>query len=211
MNNDLVGLIIGFVLTLFIFSYIWGDNPLYRLAVHILVGVSAGYAAVVLVQQLFAPLYAQFQTNPRDAATLVWIIPGVLGFLLVFKRLPRVAWMGTWSLALLMGVGAAVSLLGAFNGTLLPQIISRGSNGPALHLIVAVLTVATLATFQFTGRLNRRGEWERPFWQWGLAGVGQAVLMITFGALFATVLNTSLILLIERLHYFLTQFTQVLS
>ena len=122
MNNDLIGLIIGFLLTIFIYSYIWGDNPLYRLAVHILVGVSAAYAAVVVVDKLLLPFYRDLQDTPSDLALITGLVPLLLGLLLVLKRLPRLAWMGTGTMALLIGVGAAVSLMGALTGTLLPQI-----------------------------------------------------------------------------------------
>ena len=44
--NEFIGLIVGFILTLLVFSYLLGDNPLYRIAIHLLVGTSAAYAAV---------------------------------------------------------------------------------------------------------------------------------------------------------------------
>jgi hypothetical protein len=39
---DTVGTIVAIVLTLFVFSYLLGDNILYRLAEHIFVGVAVG-------------------------------------------------------------------------------------------------------------------------------------------------------------------------
>ena len=46
---DDIGLIIGFVFTLMIFSYLLGDNFLYRLAVYVFVGFTAGFIAIVTV------------------------------------------------------------------------------------------------------------------------------------------------------------------
>ena len=37
-----LGVALGFVLTLMIYSYLLGDNPLYRLAVHVMVGAGLG-------------------------------------------------------------------------------------------------------------------------------------------------------------------------
>ena len=91
--SELAGLIIGLILTLLIYSYIWGDNPLYRLAIHMLVGVSAAYAAVILVTQIFVPIYRELLT-PSGSDLLTWIIPMGLGLLLLLKRLPRLSWMG---------------------------------------------------------------------------------------------------------------------
>lgn len=208
---DLAGVLVGFVLTLFIFSYIWGDNPLYRLAVHLLVGISAAYAAVLIVQQLFVPFYAELRADPANLELAGGLVPIFLGLLLLLKRLPRFAWMGTGTLALLMGVGAAVALLGALTGTLWPQVTAVVTDSGLLNLVIALLTVATLVTFQFSGKVNSSGAWVRPIWQRGLAQVGQAVLMITFGALFASVFNTSLILLVERINTFVTEFSRLLS
>ena len=39
--NESIGLILGFILTLCVYSYVLGDNPLFRVASHLLVGVSA--------------------------------------------------------------------------------------------------------------------------------------------------------------------------
>ena len=43
---DAAGTWVAVILTLFVFSYLLGDNALYRLAEHIFVGVAVGYAAV---------------------------------------------------------------------------------------------------------------------------------------------------------------------
>lgn len=206
--NDTIGLIIGFILTLLIFSYLIGDNPLYRLAVHILVGVSAAYAAVVALRQVILPVFAQLLLNPFSLDSLLWLVPILLALLLILQRLPRFAWLGDNALALLVGVGGAVALVGAISGTLLPQtfVFGSGAFAPAQGVIIAVLTGCVLLTFQFTGKRNEAGVWQRPLWQRGLFPVGRAVLFVTFGALFAGILSTSLILFTERIGYYFTQF-----
>lgn len=214
--NDTLGLVIGFILTLLIYSYVIGDNPAYRLAVHILVGVSAAYAAVLVLRQAILPIFAQLAVNPLSINSLLWLVPILLALLLILQRLPRFAWLGDNATALLVGVGAAVALVGAITGTLLPQILVFGdagntSLGPIEGIITAVLTVCTLLTFHFTGKKNDQGEWVRPFWQRGFVQIGQAVLMITFGALFAGLLSTSLVLLTERVGYYFAQFMLMLQ
>src|SRR5258708_27440430 len=52
---DLVTGAIAFLLTLMVLSYLIGDNPLFRVAVYIFVGVSAGYVAVVAYRQVLMP------------------------------------------------------------------------------------------------------------------------------------------------------------
>lgn len=215
--SELAGLIIGFILTLFIFSYLFGDNPLYKLAVHILVGVSAAYAAIIAVEQVLLPIYRQLQADTSQVASLQWLVPAVFAVLLLLKRLPAIGWLGNSTIALLVGVGAAVALTGAVSGTLIPQIGAfgrlddTGLSGIWQQTAVAFFTAVTLLAFQFTGRKNNKGEWSQPLWFTGLTSLGRGILMITFGALFAGVLNTGLILLSERIIFFLNEFRQLLT
>ena len=53
---ETIGPIIAAVLTLLVFSYIFGDNVLFKLAAHIFVGVAVGYAIIVVVYEVFIPI-----------------------------------------------------------------------------------------------------------------------------------------------------------
>ena len=206
--NETIGLIIGLILTILIYSYLIGDNPLYRIAVHILVGVSAGYATIVIVQRVVLPVVLEAQENPQVSA-INWLIPLIFIILLFLRRLPRLGWISNLTLALLVGVGTAVALVGALTGTLLPQLLDFSTPVPAQGIIIALLTICTLLAFQFTPLFRRpQGDdaWEPPRWQRIITRIGQTVLMITFGAFFATVLSTSLVLLADRINFFLTEF-----
>ncbi|MCP5099436.1 MAG: hypothetical protein GY943_28105 [Chloroflexi bacterium] len=212
--TETTGLLIGFILTLLIYSYLLGDNPLYRIAAHLLIGVSAAYAAVVILRQVLFPIYTLISQDPTNLENLIWFVPIFLALLLLLKRLPTISWLGNLSLALMVGVGAAVALTGAISGTLLPQVTVASPANPIFSgqgsgqgIVTAVLTACTLATFQFTGKTDSTGTWAQPGWQRSFGILGRIVITITFGALFAGVLNTSLILLSDRLGLFLQVFT----
>jgi len=212
--NDTIGLLIGFTLTLMIYSYIIGDNPLFRLGVNILVGVSAGYAGVFVLRTVILPVFAQLIANPFSVQSFLWLVPILLALLLILQRLPGFSWLGDNVLALMIGIGSAVALVGAISGTLLPQVFNFDANGDLGLLegiIAAVLTVCTLLTFYFGGRKTDDGVWKRPLWLRGIVPIGQTVLMITFGFLFAMVISTSLVLLTQRIDYYVTQLMQLLS
>ncbi|MBK8903694.1 MAG: hypothetical protein IPM53_21100 [Anaerolineaceae bacterium] len=207
--TELAGLIIGLLLTLFIYSYLIGDNPLYRVSVHLLVGVSAAYAVVVVARQLLLPIWQQVQANPASPDSVIWLVPVLFALMLLARRLPSVSWLGNTSLALLIGVGAAVALIGSVTGTLWPQIVGVQPATPLQGIVVAVLTICTLLAFQFTAlRPRSSGLWQPAIWQRGITAVGRIVLTITFGALFAALVSTGLILLAERLNFFLTELVQ---
>lgn len=207
-NAELIGLIIGLTLTLCIYSYLFmGDKFPYRLAVHILVGASAAYAAVIVIRQVILPIVQTITENPTPSEIIYLLVPILLALFLLLRRLRTASWAGNMTIALLVGIGAAVAVQGAIVGTLLPQLTSStaDSGSPMRGLIIAALTALTLLSFQFTTfRASTVGVWEQTSWQRVVFWLGRGVLMITFGALFATLLNTSFILLADRINYFMT-------
>ena len=65
---DSLDTVVAVLLTLFVFSFLLGDNALYRLAEHLFVGVAIGYAVViafhsVLVPRLITPLAEGLETQ----------------------------------------------------------------------------------------------------------------------------------------------------
>lgn len=208
---ELLGMVLGLLLTLFIYSYLLGDNPLYRLALHLLVGVAAAYAAVVAVRQVLLPVYEQLQADPTAPASLLWIAPLLLALFLLLSWIKPMAWLGTTSAAALVGVGTAVALIGAITGTLLPQIFAGRPENAAIGLVSALFTICVLLYFQFTRQSHDSTQLVRPAWQRAITSTGRAVLMITFGALFAGVLSTSLLLLVDRLDYMIDQISTVIT
>ncbi len=201
--SEVLGLLVGFILTLFIYSYIVGDNVLYRLAVHVLVGITAAYALVIAVQRVFLPVFQQLRENPTDPANVWLLVPLLFALLLVLKLVRPVAWLGNSAVAVLIGVGAAVAIVGTIAGTLLPQIVAPPAGNALITVVAAVLTICTVLYFQFTGRSDERGDMVMPVWQRAISLTGRAVLMVTFGALFAALLSTSLVLLVDRLSTYL--------
>lgn len=213
-SADFFAAILGFVLTLMIFSYVLGDNPLFRIATYIFVGVTAGYVAVVafwegLWPKLLYPLQAGTSTEQ-----LLLVVP-LLGMgLMLFKASPRLSGLGRPVMAYLAGVSAAVAIGGALTGTLFPQgeatiqafslnqIVSRGiSPLEALFNAAMILlgTVTSLAYFHFSARLDAHGEVRRPAWIEMLAWVGRIFIAITLGVLFAGLFSAALTALLERL------------
>ncbi|MBI4732607.1 MAG: hypothetical protein HY781_10900 [Chloroflexi bacterium] len=78
LSWDLVTGLFSFLLTLMVLSYLIGDNPAFRVAIYLFIGVSAGYAAAVawnqvLMPRLFLPIAEGGWTN------LLLIVPLFLG------------------------------------------------------------------------------------------------------------------------------------
>lgn len=212
-----IGTVIAFLLTLCVLSYALGDNALFRLAVHILIGVSACFVTVavfytVVWNQLVRPLVTGALAGGEAATTgtpgndvLMLALPLLLGLWMVFKASPRLARWGNPMVGYVVGVGAAVAIGGAVTGTILPQAsASVNMFAPGRGLvegsIILVATVTTLAYFQFSIRTGAQAG-QRPVWLRILAGIGQFFIAITFGALFAGAYAAALAALIERLKF----------
>ncbi|HEY2981720.1 MAG TPA: hypothetical protein VGJ22_11100 [Anaerolineales bacterium] len=210
MSPDLITGSLGFLFTVLIFSYLIGDNPLFRIVTYIFVGVAAGYFAAVafwqvLWPELFHPLF--YESGPQN----VWLsVPLILIGLMLMKASPRTTQFGAPSMAFLTGVAAAVAIGGAVIGTLSPQALAtvnafdlRSSANPIQTMfnsgLILLGVVSTLAYFHFGGRASDDGSIRRfaPI-EW-IAWIGRIFIAITLGALFAGVYSAALTALVERL------------
>jgi hypothetical protein len=213
MPIELISALVGLFLTLMVFSYLIGDNPLFRVAVYLFIGVASGYAATIVWHYVLVPKLLQ----PLMALNPLTIIPLAFGVSLLAKLSPRTAWIGSFAMAVLVGVGAAAAVGGALIGTLLPQaqaaidgfdILSAGSGLEAVSRLLAGAvmlggTVFTLASFHFSAGRAVDGVPKRNRIIEGIAWVGRIFIAITFGVLFAGVYMSALTAMIERLSFVL--------
>jgi hypothetical protein len=210
MSEFIVGGLISFLLTLMILSYLIGDNPLFRIAVYIFVGVAAGYVAAVAWWQIlwlrvFVPLL-----GGNFAERIFALLALILGISLLMKISPRTSSMGNPVVAYLVGVAAAVAIGGVVLGTLIPQtqaainvmdISNAGVNlGERLFFGILMLigTITTLVYFHFGAKATPAGP-QRNKLVSILGLIGQGFIAITLGILFAGVFMASLTALIERI------------
>ena len=206
MPIEAISAIIGLILSLLIFSYLIGDNPLFRSAIYLFIGVASGYAAVVIWHQVLLPRLFQPLLSADPNQLLPVVIPLGLSISLLAKLSPRISWIGSFAMAMLVGVGAATALSGAVIGTLIPQ--SRAAMDTFSSLTVGRLfqgvvmlagTALTLAYFQFSATRAADGSVKRNAIFELLAWIGRIFIAITLGVLFAGVYMAALSAMIERL------------
>jgi hypothetical protein len=203
-----IGLWAGFILTLMVFSYILGDNVLYRIAVYVFAGLAAGYIAVVTWDSVIWPWVNGTVLNPAAGlpGIITGLIPLLLGLLLLLKTAPRLGRVGHLALAFIIGIGTAVALVGAIGGTLLPLAGSTSSAvsvNPLNGTLLLLGVVCTLVYFQYLARRLPDGRTGRRLHIQVLAFVGQGVIVVTLGALYAAAILTSLTIFSERVGFLL--------
>ncbi len=201
-----IGLIIAGVLTLAIYTFLYKDNPVYKAAESLLIGLSIGYALVIywqttLVDRLFTPLFSHGE--------LTMIIPLVLGLLMFTRFSNHMSWLSRIPIALMIGAGAGVAIpamlyartLKQMSASVMPLIDNGGFNFEALVVIVGLLS--TLAYFYFSR--EHKGAM-------GIAAkVGTYFLMIFFGATFGYTVMSRMSTFIGRIDFLLTDFLRILA
>jgi hypothetical protein len=218
------GVWLAALLTLFILSFLYKDNPLYKLAEHLFVGISAGYYIVlnfwtVVIPNLYDPLVRSF--TGRDPVTKAvveqaggafhgslgdyrgWLLlPALLGVLLFTRMVSRMEWVSRWSLAMIIGVYAGLKTTGFAQGDLVAQVqaslqpLWTGEVGTSLNAVLFTVGLVTSLLFFFYSREHK-----------GALGVaartGIVFLMVSFGAGYGYTVMSRLSLLIGRFQFLL--------
>jgi hypothetical protein len=134
-------------------------------------------------------------------------IPLVLGGLLLFKGSTRLSRIAGLTMALLIGVGTAVTLIGATAGTLLP--LTFGVTRPSLDMPSFLVSIAgvicSLVYFQYIAVRRPDGSARRSLPILSLSLVGQGFIAVTLGALYASAILSSLAVFSDRVAYILAR------
>lgn len=215
ISPDLITGALSFIITIMILSYVIGDNPIFRIAIYLFIGVSAGYiAAVAWWQVLWPKLVLPLRSGSTIDRSLA-IIPLLGVVLILMKVFPRLSKIGSPAMAYLAGVGAAVAIGGGLTGTLYPQMaatinafdLNRVSTGNVLGYmgllrdggVILVGVISSLAYFHFGARARPDGSVRRFGFIELLAWIGQIFIGITLGVIFAGVYSAALTMFIERI------------
>ncbi|MFN0053703.1 MAG: hypothetical protein ACKV0T_16100 [Planctomycetales bacterium] len=214
-----IGLWAAALCTLAILSFLYRDNPLYKLAESVFVGVTAAWAMVVgfydgIVDKLLANLapalvrgWALPDLERTKEPNLLYLIPLMLGIMLLWRLLPRGGWIARWPLAFVVGTFAGLKLVNFLDAdfvsqirsTIIPLIVMvNGRFDPwgsirNIGLIIGVLSCLTYFFFSvehkgLVGAVSRVGIW---------------FLMVTFGASFAFTVMGRIALLAARVEFLL--------
>ena len=219
-----IGVWIGAFLTLGILSFLYKDNPFYKFAEAVFLGISAGYWFVSLFWQNLVPklfdtlgitrffssaapegalqglfLHGQLQEN------MWYIVAGIFGIMMLLRLAPSIGWISRWPLAFVVGTTSGVYLtrylasnaLAQINNTLKDfiPISQAGFFGWAnLNYLLILIGVLTGLTYFYFSK-------EHKGVTGGAAKIGIYFLMVTFGASFGYTVMSRMSLLIGRLDF----------
>ena len=194
---------IGAILSLAIFSFLYKENPFYRIAEHIFIGVANGYLVTfywhnILVPVLFRPLFA---------GRLILILSFTIGILYFTRFIPKVSWLVRIPIGIYIGYYTGAYIPAVIQASIIKQIQGTtlsaanfaswhaGPWGILWSIIVLVGVLCTLSYFYFSKEHK------------GILGVtsriGIVFVMIGFGAAFGYTVMARVSLLIGKFQFLL--------
>jgi hypothetical protein len=189
---------LGALLTLAILTFLYKDNPVFRLAENIFAGLSLGYYIGIVLNQTIKPnLVMPLTTDLRHNWDLLFAM--AIGILLYFRYIPKLAWMSRFALAIYIGYYVGVTMGQKLQGEVLPQMKSviKPMNSLTLaslnNAVVFVGVLSVLCYFYFSKK--HEGAFGR------FANLGVWFLMVSFGAAFGYTVMGRVSLLIGRLNF----------
>jgi hypothetical protein len=212
-----VGIWLAALLTLCTLSFLYKDNPFYRFAESLFIGVSVGFGAASVViytfyDDIYTPVTAAWGATSSDPGAW-WVIvhraiPCVLGMMMLARFVPKLAWLSRIPMSYVVGFSAGIGIGQIVTVNILPQI--QASVDPLVvmtagdkvqwfltvsraFLLVGMLSV--LAYFFFSK--EHKGTYGK------LTRVGVYFLMVGFGASFGNTIMARMSLLIGRIQFLL--------
>jgi len=193
---DVIGIWAAVFVTLMVLSFLYKENPFFRLTEYIFIGLASGYGFAaslrLFINQALNPIFID--------GNLVFIIPLVLGALFytqftkkysLFYRLPL-------SLAIGYGLGVTIwSVMDAYfvkqvSATMLP-LFTGDLMTTVDNLVLVVGTILSLSYFVLTR--EQKGAWG------AVTRIGKYFVLITLGAVFGSTVLGRMQLIIQRIQF----------
>ncbi len=209
--GETIGIFIAAGITLCIYSFLYKDNPFYKFAEHLFVGVAAGYTVVIAWHQTIVRLiWVPMRTGDFSARILV-IIPTAIGLLMFSRFVPKHRWLIRWPLAFMIGVGAGAAIPLTMQSIIFRQSeatlqqfadVSNLQIAAAINsIIIAIGVLCVLIYFFFS--VEHKGA------VGVVSKVGIFFLMVSFGAAFGYTVMARISLLIGRVYFLLHDFLHI--
>ncbi|MDZ4722824.1 MAG: hypothetical protein SGI97_02800 [candidate division Zixibacteria bacterium] len=222
-------------LTLCIFSFLYKDNPFYKFAEHLFVGVSAAYWMTMGFWTTFVPnLFPRISEGLSSAFKVAYagfdpfyLIPVVLGILLLMRLSSSHGWLARWPLAFIVGTTSGLYFTAALRSNFMEQISST--------FLPLVTDWQGFGAFFSNFSLSATGQFAAMLANWviftgvicgliyfffsrehsGLFGrasrFGIWILMITFGASFGYTVMGRISLLVGRISFLLRDWLNAIN
>lgn len=202
MNWEILGIWLGALVTFCLYSFLYRDNPFYKFAEHLFVGMSAGYWVIYNIENVLIPNWWQNMVPAEGGFNWVWVIPGIFALFMLARIVPKTAGLSRLALGMIIGTGAGLNMVSFFQTNAMSQVkgtiisVATGSAWDIFSSVVLVVGVVSGLVYFFFSKAHT-----------GIVGktanVGITILMVAFGASFGYTIMARLSLLIGRCQFLL--------
>ena len=196
-----LGIVVAAGLTLSLYTFLYKDNPLFKFAEHIYVGVAAAYVfGQVWYPTLYGEIIGPMTGSDESSSSTTWwlLVPTLLGCLMLTRFSARIGWLSRIAFAFFVGLGAGFAIPRTISSYILAQVeptlspLSLSVEG--LNLLIILVGVVTVLIYFFfsvehTGVVGHASK------------VGIWFLMSSFGASFGYTIMARVSLLIGRVTF----------
>jgi hypothetical protein len=208
-----LGIITSVALTLAIYSFLYKDNPVFKIAENLFVGVAMGYWIIItwfnilkpdVFETLIVPLFKDTGKSPQ----YIVIIPTILGIFMLLRFSTKLSWLSRWSFAFVVGLGSGITIPNFIHAFILKQLtfdslITANLPGSINNFLILLGVVSVLIYFFFS--LEHKGVIG------GISVIGVWFLMIAFGASFGYTVMARMSLLIGRIQFLLRDWLGIIQ
>lgn len=198
MSTD-IGVWLAALATIFVYSYLLGDNPLFKFAEHFYIGIAAAHAVVLGKQNI-----QEMAWKPLMNGKWIMIIPLLMGLMLYTRFFKDWSSLSRIPIAFLVGLAAALSIRGALDASLIKQVAATMVPVTDFNSFLFPIMVATTITYFFF----TAGAKAKPI-QFS-AEIGRWVMMIAFGSAFGNTVMARMSLVIGRLQFLFGRWIQII-
>jgi hypothetical protein len=235
LNREMIGVIVAAGLTLIMYSFLYRDNPFFKAAENLYVGIALGYGAIMTWRQSLRPeVFEPLFLSPTAAAFWDELarrgIPILLGILLLTRLSRKHSWLSRYSYGPLVGWGAGMAIVLTIHSSIFKQITAAitplhegvtdwsvpadlGLWGSVAHIWsnIAEPLLGTLILLVGTVTVLYYFFFSVEHKRLGKAtsNVGIWFLMVSFGATFGFTVMGRLALLIDRLQFLMEEWLKI--
>ncbi|MBU2530976.1 MAG: hypothetical protein KKD35_08080 [Elusimicrobia bacterium] len=174
-------------LTIFMFSFLYKDNPFFKIAEHLYLGAGMGW----LFQVSFYSVWLPKVWEPLKAGEYIILVPALLGLSFLAQFVPKISWVSRYGFTFVMGYGAGLSIpveistnfLSQISGTIVPLFAAGDAGYTAATLFAAfnsffIFFGLVCVLFYFFFSVEHKGVVKKA------SNIGIYFLMLYFGAVF---------------------------
>ena len=183
-------------LTIFLFSFLYKDNPFFKIAEHLYLGAGMGWLFQVSVTNVWIPKIWE----PVSNGEWLVIIPSIMGLSLLTQFIPKISWISRYGFTFMMGYGSGLYIpagistdfMSQIEGTIKPFTLLASMSPMAIFNSLLVAGGAICVLFYFFFSVEHKGHLKK------VSNVGIYFLMIYFGAAFGNTVMARFSLLYGR-------------